>query len=493
MLSPQLDPHPTHNDPQTQIDRLTNSIDALRPSSTSNQPMARSSSNLEGVHQPFQSHQDQNLDRLDPSDPIPDSHGNADDDDRRHHYYDPPIRLLFLDFEVQEELRFGLSQICDQSVRSNMNMIKLIDHLSPTPAPSADPSNRPLPALESIDPSTLRYFNQLINSSRSSIDPRSPNPNRSSVHSSSAQNHPSYPNLDENLTGPHDLQPEFWWFIQFSRDDQLTQNAFTIRTSHENFVDLSNTSTTYLIEVVESIASSVPSRDPNNSSLSSSSSTNHGLERFLINITYKRKCEAFRALGHLLGLTRHYSIHPSPPSSIQQSHSIHPSFNSNPLLLSRPSALNSVSSTSLISNGSEWNPASCQQIVSIINGRFESCNFESLGIMIDCSRNGVLKVDRVKELIRFISLMGLNVLQLYTEDTYEIQNEPFFGYFRGPYTQVELKEIDDYAYSLALHDWVSFSGWVCLSDLTYSNLFKRNRSYSMHSNLGSSWSDVTMA
>lgn len=289
MLSPQLDPHPTHNDPQTQIDRLTNSIDALRPSSTSNQPMARSSSNLEGVHQPFQSHQDQNLDRLDPSDPIPDSHGNADDDDRRHHYYDPPIRLLFLDFEVQEELRFGLSQICDQSVRSNMNMIKLIDHLSPTPAPSADPSNRPLPALESIDPSTLRYFNQLINSSRSSIDPRSPNPNRSSVHSSSAQNHPSYPNLDENLTGPHDLQPEFWWFIQFSRDDQLTQNAFTIRTSHENFVDLSNTSTTYLIEVVESIASSVPSRDPNNSSLSSSSSTNHGLERFLINITYKRK------------------------------------------------------------------------------------------------------------------------------------------------------------------------------------------------------------
>jgi hypothetical protein len=84
--------------------------------------------------------------------------------------------------------------------------------------------------------------------------------------------------------------------------------------------------------------------------------------------------------------------------------------------------------------------------------------------------------------------MGLNLLQLYTEDTYQvlsllafflfkkkiivthlilfffchpfvysltpstaddqIKGEPFFGYFRGPYTQQELKEIDDYAYAL---------------------------------------------
>jgi hypothetical protein len=30
----------------------------------------------------------------------------------------------------------------------------------------------------------------------------------------------------------------------------------------------------------------------------------------------------------------------------------------------------------------------------------------------------------------------------------QIKGEPFFGYFRGPYTALELKEIDDYAHAL---------------------------------------------
>jgi hypothetical protein len=40
--------------------------------------------------------------------------------------------------------------------------------------------------------------------------------------------------------------------------------------------------------------------------------------------------------------------------------------------------------------------------------------------MLDCSRNAVMKVNAVKELIRKCALMGLNSLQLYTEDTYEV-------------------------------------------------------------------------
>jgi hypothetical protein len=47
-----------------------------------------------------------------------------------------------------------------------------------------------------------------------------------------------------------------------------------------------------------------------------------------------------------------------------------------------------------------------------------------------------------------MALMGLNMLQLYTEDTYEIENEPFFGCLRGKYTAKELSAIDDYAYDL---------------------------------------------
>ena len=66
------------------------------------------------------------------------------------------------------------------------------------------------------------------------------------------------------------------------------------------------------------------------------------------------------------------------------------------------------------------------------------------GIMIDCSRNAVLRVETVKDIIRKIAAMGLNMAMLYTEDTYEIEGYPYFGYLRGAYTKEELKEIDRY-------------------------------------------------
>ncbi|KAI7816554.1 glycoside hydrolase superfamily [Gamsiella multidivaricata] len=42
------------------------------------------------------------------------------------------------------------------------------------------------------------------------------------------------------------------------------------------------------------------------------------------------------------------------------------------------------------------------------------------------------------------------MMQLYTEDTYEIEGETFFGYLRGGYTQQELIAMDDYAYALGI-------------------------------------------
>lgn len=71
--------------------------------------------------------------------------------------------------------------------------------------------------------------------------------------------------------------------------------------------------------------------------------------------------------------------------------------------------------------------------------------FTYVGTMPDCSRNAMLKVDSLKEWIRINSLMGLNAMMLYTEDTYEIEAQPYFGYMRGRYTKAEIKEIDDYA------------------------------------------------
>lgn len=65
--------------------------------------------------------------------------------------------------------------------------------------------------------------------------------------------------------------------------------------------------------------------------------------------------------------------------------------------------------------------------------------------MLDCSRNGVLKVEQVKKMIDLLQKIGYNTLELYTEDTYEIEGEPYFGYMRGRYTETEIKEIDGYA------------------------------------------------
>ena len=70
---------------------------------------------------------------------------------------------------------------------------------------------------------------------------------------------------------------------------------------------------------------------------------------------------------------------------------------------------------------------------------------DSIGVMLDCSRNAVLKVPTVKKYIRLLACMGYDTLMLYTEDTYEIDGEPYFGYLRGRYSKSEIREIDSYA------------------------------------------------
>lgn len=80
----------------------------------------------------------------------------------------------------------------------------------------------------------------------------------------------------------------------------------------------------------------------------------------------------------------------------------------------------------------------------------ESSRFDMLGVMVDISRNGVLRPDAAKTLMRRFALMGINVLMLYAEDTYEVPGEPFFGYLRGRYTHDEMKALDRYADDLGI-------------------------------------------
>ena len=49
-------------------------------------------------------------------------------------------------------------------------------------------------------------------------------------------------------------------------------------------------------------------------------------------------------------------------------------------------------------------------------------HFDSLGVMIDCSRNAVPNIQALKRFFDIIAKMGYNTVFLYTEDTFEVEN-----------------------------------------------------------------------
>lgn len=70
---------------------------------------------------------------------------------------------------------------------------------------------------------------------------------------------------------------------------------------------------------------------------------------------------------------------------------------------------------------------------------------KNLGVMVDCSRDACYKPEAVEEFISVIARMGYDMFMLYTEDTYELEDEPYFGYMRGRYSPAELKRLDAFA------------------------------------------------
>ncbi len=74
----------------------------------------------------------------------------------------------------------------------------------------------------------------------------------------------------------------------------------------------------------------------------------------------------------------------------------------------------------------------------------EPC-YDSLGVMVDCSRNAVPHFNAFKKLVRHLAAMGYSSIQLYMEDIFELDEYPYFGYLRGRYTKNELKAMDQYA------------------------------------------------
>lgn len=77
-------------------------------------------------------------------------------------------------------------------------------------------------------------------------------------------------------------------------------------------------------------------------------------------------------------------------------------------------------------------------------------HFETLGTSLDVSRGGAPTVDAIKHYIVYLAALGFNRFGMYMEDMYEMPKYPRFGYMRGRYTQAELKEIDNFAYSFGI-------------------------------------------
>lgn len=74
-----------------------------------------------------------------------------------------------------------------------------------------------------------------------------------------------------------------------------------------------------------------------------------------------------------------------------------------------------------------------------------SYDYEHFGVMIDMSRNAVMKPEALRRFLPLLKRMGYNTVMLYTEDTYEVAGEPYFGYMRGKYSMKELRELDAFA------------------------------------------------
>lgn len=76
--------------------------------------------------------------------------------------------------------------------------------------------------------------------------------------------------------------------------------------------------------------------------------------------------------------------------------------------------------------------------------------FENNGLMYDGSQaSSLLNVKTCKKLLLMLAAMGLNTFMLYTENTFELPDEPYWG-ICVPNTARRTLRIDDFAYSLGI-------------------------------------------
>jgi len=81
----------------------------------------------------------------------------------------------------------------------------------------------------------------------------------------------------------------------------------------------------------------------------------------------------------------------------------------------------------------------------------ETSYFTMNGPMFDVSQgNAVINIKASKFILRKMAIMGLNMLMFYCEDSFDVPNQPYFGYMRSRYSEADIRELDDYAYMFGI-------------------------------------------
>ncbi len=129
----------------------------------------------------------------------------------------------------------------------------------------------------------------------------------------------------------------------------------------------------------------------------------------------------------------------------------------------------------------------------------EKARFAFNGEMLDNSRNSVLNMKTAKEVIMYSALLGLDNVLLYNEETFEVPEDPYFGYMRMGYTKKDVRELTDFAREFGvtivpciqtLAHLAQTLRWACHRDICDAGdtlLVEEEKTYALIENIIKSW------
>ncbi len=131
----------------------------------------------------------------------------------------------------------------------------------------------------------------------------------------------------------------------------------------------------------------------------------------------------------------------------------------------------------------------------------ERASFRFNGEMLDNSRNSVLNLKTAKEIIIYSALLGLDNILLYNEETFEVPEDPYFGYMRMGYSKADVRKLTEFGKEFGvtiipcIQTLAHLNGtlrWKCHRDICdYGDtlLVEEEKTYQLIENTIRSWRD----